>query len=178
MNNPIKKGMVIRHHEHLYFVEDVREHHSGQMKPTVHAHLRDIRAGNHVDRTLEQLLPLEPVEHTQRTLQYSYHRGDTFVFMDTQSFEECELSEAQLGTFRPFLREGQEVRAMFAGEHVVTLQPPEIVVLRVERTAAPERSVGTSNNILKEAVLDNGLTVRVPLFIKAGDQVRVDTRDH
>lgn len=177
MHVPIRKHSLIRHHGHLFFVEDFHERHTGQQKPTVHVRLRDLKDGHHVERTLDELMPLQEVEHAYRTLQYTYSRAQTFVFMETETFDEHELTAAHLHGFEPFLTEGQEFRAMFADGQLAMLETPEIITLRVETTAAPERSVGQGGSVLKEAVLQNGLTIKVPLFIKSGDLVRVDTRN-
>jgi len=176
MNVPVRRGMLIRHRGRLYFVADFNERHSGKQKPTVHVQLRDARDAHQVERTLDDLLPIEEVEHSVRNMQYLYPRGRSFVFMDSQTFEEHELGEAQLHGGEPFLTEGAEYRVMLAEGRPVSLDLPEIVNLHVKLTAPPERSVGTAANVLKEATLENGLVIRVPLFIKAGDLIRVDTR--
>lgn len=176
MNIPLSKGMLLRHHDHLYFVEDYHERHTGKQKPTVHVRLRDVRDGRHVDRTLDDLQPIEEAEHAYRMLQHTYTRGDRYVFMDMETFDEHELEEPQLEGFTPFLREGQEFRAMFADGRLIHLDLPPSVVLRVAITAAPEHSVGAAGNVMKEAELENGLAIKVPMFIKTGDLIRVDTR--
>lgn len=176
MNVPVRRGMVIRHQGRAWFVEDFHERHSGKQKPTVHVTLRDVLDGRHVERTLDELFPIQEVEHSYRMLQYLYQRGASYVFMDSQSLEEYELTARQLGEFAPFLAEGQEFRVLFIGAQPARLDLPDIVSLRVAETAAPERSVGPAGNVLKEAKLENGLVVRVPLFIRTGDLIRVDTR--
>src|SRR5436190_17525841 len=96
--------------------------------------------------------------------------------MDSESFEEVELSGPALQGFEPFLREGGEYRVFVAQDKPLRLQTAPSVELQVRDTAAPMHSVGVSNNILKEATLENGLLARVPLFIKSNDVVRIDTR--
>jgi elongation factor P len=176
MNVPIKRGMLIRHQGHVYFIDDFSERHTGKMKPTVHVVLRDARDGRHVNRALDDLLPLEEVTGGYRQMQYLYAKGDAFVFMDSSTFEQLELREAQLQGHQPFLKEGEEFRVLFAGEEPLRLEMPEIVTLTVADTAAPTHSVGSTGGVLKEATLENGLMVRVPLFIKSGDPIRIDTR--
>jgi elongation factor P len=177
MHVPIRKHSLIRNHGHLYFVEDYHERHTGQQKPTVHVRLKDLKDGRHVERTLDELMPIAEVEHSHKTLQYTYARGKTFIFMETETFDEHELSGDQLHGFEPFLAEGQEFRAMFVDGQLVNLEIPESVALHVQTTAAPERSVGQGGSVMKEATLENGLTIKVPLFIKNGDLLRVHTRD-
>jgi len=176
MSVQVKKGTLLRHHGHLYFVENVNEHHSGQMRPAIHVTLRNIMDGKHIERTIDELMPLEEIPSGYRTMQYLYAKGAARVFMDSQTFDEFELQPQVLMGFEPFLKEGEEFRVLFAAEQPVKLDTPESVALKIADTAAPTHAVGTSANIMKEARLENGLEIRVPLFIKTGDVVRVDTR--
>lgn len=175
-NIPLRRGMLIRHQNHVYEVKDFSERHTGKQKPTVHVALRDIRDGRPVDRTLDDLLPIDEVPYAWRRAQYLYAKGAVRVLMDTETFEEIELGEAQLGGRGEFLCEGSEYRVMCIDGRPAWLEMPDIVSLRVAVTAAPEHSVGVASNVTKEATLENGLMVRVPLFIKTGDLIRVDTR--
>ncbi len=175
-NVPLRRGMLIRHHEHVYEVTDFSERHSGKMKPTWHVALRDVRDGHPVDRTLGDLEPIQEVTHALRPMQYLYPKGGEHVFMDSQTFEECSLTAIQLHGCEPFLKEGEEYRVMFVDERPLALEMPEIVRLKVSQTAAPSHSVGAAGSVMKEATLENGLLVHVPLFIKMGDMIRVDTR--
>ncbi len=176
MRVPLTRGMVLRHQGHLYHVADFHERKTGKMKPTVHVQLRDLRDGHQVERTLDELEPLDEVETAIREAQYLYARGDAWVFMDNETFDEMELTEPQLAGFGPFLVEGETYRVLIADGRPVALQPPETVVLRVVHTAPPVHA-GGSSNVYKEAEMENGLTVMVPLFIRDGDLLRVLVRD-
>lgn len=175
-NVPLKRGMLVRHQNHVYEVTQFEEHHAGKQKPTVHVALRDIRDGRPVDRTLNDLLPINPVESAYRKLQYLYARGPSLALMDLESFEEYEFPSASLGNQAAFLVEGAEYRGRFIDGLLASVEVPDIVPMQVKLTAPAEHSVGAASNITKEAVLENGLEIRVPLFIKTGDMIRVDTR--
>ena len=103
-------------------------------------------------------------------------RDQTRIFMDSQSFDEFELAAPQLHGCEPFLKEGETYRVLYVDEQPLSLEMPEIIKLQVAETAAPGHSVGASASVMKEATLENGLLVHVPLFIKMGDTIRVDTR--
>jgi elongation factor P len=177
MHVPLKRGMLIRHQGHLYVVTDFQERRTGKQRATVHVALRDTRDGHQVDRTLDQLEPTDEIPSTHRDLQYLYPAGQTRVFMDTESFEQYELADAQLHGCQPFLKEGQAYRALFAAGQPLTLEMPDTISLQVTATAPPAHSVGSQSSVMKEAELENGLEVRVPLFIKNGDIIRVNRRD-
>lgn len=176
MNIPLKRGMLIKYQDHLYFVADFNERHTGRQHPTVHVQLRDIRDGRQADRTLDELLPIVEVQRSYRQMQYLYPSGDGHVFMDSETFDESTLTAPHLHGCEPFLSAGDTYRVMCAEGRVIALEMPEIVPLKVGTTAAAGHSVGGGSNITKEATLENGLEVRVPLFIKTGDIIRVDTR--
>jgi elongation factor P len=175
MNIPVKRGMLLRHHEHLYFVDDLTERHSGQQRPVVHVSLHTADDGRHVERTLDELQPIEEVPWGYRTVQYLYSKGGRYLFMDTTIFDEFELTPAALSGFEPFLLEGSEYRLLTADGRPLHLDVPDSVMLRVEDTAAPSRAVGASSNILKDALLQHNIHTRVPMFIKTGDIVRIST---
>jgi elongation factor P len=176
MNIPLKRGMLIRHQNHIYAVTDFQERHTGKQRPTVHVSLRDVRDGHPVDRTLGDLEPIQEVQHALRPMQYLYARGGERIFMDSETFEETALTAPQLHGHEPFLKEGEEYRVMYVDGQPLALELPEIVRLKVTQTAPPAHGVGGASSVLKEATLENGLDVHVPLFIKMGDMIRVDTR--
>ncbi len=178
MSVQIDRGMVIQVHHHTYLVEDFQERHSGKQKPTVHVTLKDLKDGRHVEKALDELQPIHPLDHFHRAMQFSYSRGPTLVFLDAETFEELPLDDSLLPGFRPLLREGQEFRVLFVDGLPIHVDLPDSVALRVKSTAAPERSVGQGGGVLKDATFENGLAIRVPLFIKPGDLVRIRTEDH
>jgi elongation factor P len=177
MHIPLKRGMLIRHQQHLYVVADFEERRTGKQRATVHVRLRDTRDGHQLDRTLDQLEPIDEVPSARRNLQYLYAGGENWVFMDSESFEQYELTDAQLHGCQPFLKEGAEYRGLFADGHPLSLDVPDVVQLQVTATAPPTHAVGTQSSVMKEAQLENGLEVHVPLFIKNGDTIRVSTQD-
>jgi len=157
-------------------VTEYHERHSGKMKPTIHVSLRDFRDGHPVDRTLGDLEPIVEVERAHRRMQYLYPKGDVRVFMDSESFEEYELTDAHLRGCAVFLVEGHVYRVCFIDGQPAFLELPENLPMKIAFTAPAEHAVGTAANVTKEATLENGLQIRVPLFIKTGDTIRVDTR--
>jgi len=176
MNVPLRRGSLLRYQGRYWFVDNVAERHSGKQRPVVHVALHGALEAQHIERTLDELMPIEEVACTYRPMQYLYAKGKAHLFMDSQSFEEIELAEAALHGCEPFLKEGEEFRVLYAGEQPLRLEIPESVAVRIADTAAPAHAVGAAGSVLKDAKLENGLTIHVPLFIKTGDVIRVDTR--
>jgi len=176
MQIPLKRGMLIRHQDHVYTVADFQERRTGKQRATVHVTLRDVRDGRSVDRTLGEIEPIEEVPHSHRAMQYLYPTGAQHVFMDAETFDEWTLDQAHLHGCETFLKEGDTYRVTFVDGNPLSLEMPDVIRLAVTETAAPSHSVGGASNVLKEAMLENSLLVNVPLFIKIGDTIRVDTR--
>lgn len=170
----LRKGMVIRHEGHLYVVLDFTRVQTGKQKATVHVKLRSPAGGNTTERTLDQLGQIEEVPTEVRPMQYLYSAGAERVFMDTESFEQFPLDADTLGDSVPFLVEEETYRFLTVEGRPFSLQLPTIVVLEVADTA-PVEHAGGGTSVQKEARLASGLIVRIPLFIKNGDRIRVGT---
>jgi len=171
----LRRGMLIRYGDDLAVVEDFFESKTGQQKPTVHIRLRIVGRGTHVERTLDELGEPEEVPSEIRNAQFLYSSGEEYVFMDTENYEQYILTEDQIADARDFLVPEREYKLLVAEGNAVTLQLPEAVVMTVVDTAPPQHQSSTASNVMKEARLDSGIVIRVPLFIKTGDKVRVST---
>jgi elongation factor P len=173
----LHRGAVIRHQGHLYTLLDYRVSQSGKMKPTVHLKLRDLKSGNTGERSLDELGKVEEVPTEIRNMQYLYAAGKDRVFMDSESFDEQRVAPDFFGRDADFLVEGETYRFLAIDGQPVSLQLPPVIAIEVADTAPVEHAGGMSN-ITKEARLASGLTIRVPLFIKTGDKVRVRVDNH
>lgn len=170
---PPRKGTILRHEGHLYVVADSRVAQSGKQKPTVHVKLRALD-GHSFERTLDQLGTFAPVPSEVREMQYLYASGAERVFMDTVTFDQHNIPDSRLGDAVQYLAEEQLYRFLCVDGQPISLQLPAIMVLEVADTAPPEHAGGGSS-VFKEARLNTGRVVKVPLFIKKGDKLRVKT---
>jgi len=170
----LRKGMVLRHEGHLYAVLDFGTAQSGKQKPTVHVKLRDLRSGNASERTLDQLGKIEEVESEVRPMQFLYSSGNERVFMDTESFEQYMLGQQVLGDAMGCLVEEETYRFLVVAGQPLSIQLPDVLIMEVKETAPVEHGSGHTT-VTKEATLASGLLVHVPLFIKTGDKIRVNT---
>lgn len=174
LTDALKKGMVIRHEERLYRVDDFHVAQAGQQKPRVHVKLRSLSDGHARERLLDQMGRIEEVQSVVRPVQYLYHAGHEHVFMDSDTFEQYPLTDEMVADVRDFLVENETYRLLTVEELPVEIQLPTHVALEVTETAAAEHGAG-GGSVYKEAKLASGLSVQVPLFIKTGEKVRVDT---
>lgn len=151
----------------------------GRGGATVRILARNLRTGANEEKTFSTGQTVEEITTVKKRLQYLYRDGANVVFMDPKSFEQVGIDKRVLADQIPFLKEGQEADILFwlneGREEPLGVDLPSKVTLSVVETA-PGIKGNSTTNIYKPATLENGLTVKVPLFIKKGDKVRIDTR--
>ncbi|MDE2059088.1 MAG: elongation factor P [candidate division NC10 bacterium] len=137
--------------------------------------LKNMKTGAIIDRTFrtEEKLPKAEVE--DRKVQFLYHDGDVYHFMDTESFDQFTMNEKQLGEASGFLKEEMIISVLNHRGEPIGVVLPTFVELRVVQTDPGFRG-DTASGGSKPATLETGATIQVPLFINVGDLLRVDTR--
>jgi elongation factor P len=156
-----------------HVIEDLHTSGTAQTRHKLHTRLRHLTSGRLIDRVFaeNERVAVAPLE--TRRVTYSYAQADRQVFIDAETFEEFEFSNEQLGERRWFLKENEEYKALRLDGRLLDIVLPPQIPLKVVDTAPPARSGLTS--AWKEAKLETGLQVMVPLFIANGDVIRVDT---
>ena len=137
--------------------------------------LKNLISGQVIERNFRSGEQLEPVEVEERNAQMLYAEGDTFHFMDTASYEQFHVERELIGKPAQWLMDNMEVSALFYEGRVVTVELPNFVEVDIAY-CEPAVKGDTATNTTKEASLSTGTTVQVPLFIKPGERIRVDTR--
>jgi elongation factor P len=171
----ITKGMTLVYKGNLYEVLDFEHVKRAQREAFVRAKLRNLKTGQVITESLRDSDNLEAAFLEVRPMQYLYQSGDTFVFMDKETFEERMIPAAVIEPIRGFLLEGMEVTGLYYQGELVKVEPPNFVDLRVVETPPGVRG-DTATGGEKPATLETGLVVKVPLFVEVGDVIRVDTR--
>lgn len=173
--NDLRRGMAIDYNGDICVVLDVQHRTPGNLRAFVQATLRSIRTGKSSDVRFGSTERVETVPLISRKMEFSYKDGEDYVFTDPETFETVTLPPELVGDAKYYLVENGSVTVTFVEEKAVMVELPASVVLTVSE--APEGVRGDSaNNVMKPAVLETGLNVQVPLFIKAGEKIRVDTR--
>jgi len=169
----LKRGMAIVHEGAPWLITDVTHSKQGRAGAVVRAKLKNLKIGNVVEKTFQGNEKVEPADVAYRRAQFLYHDGAGVYFMD-ESYEQFSLGLAVMEDSLQYLKEGQEVDiAMWHGSAISIKLPPK-VDLRVAE-APPAVKGDTANNPAKTVVLETGITVQAPMFIKEGDIVRVNT---
>lgn len=174
--NDIKNGMTILFEDNLYMVLEFSHVKPGKGAAFVKAKLRNLRTGSIVEKTFNSSIKLEKAMISKRSMQYLYNSGDIYNFMNMETYEQIELSQDQIGEDAKFLKEGINVDITFYEGEMLGISLPDKIEYVITHTE-PAVKGNTTNNALKDAELENGLMIRVPLFIQEGEHVLVTTSD-
>jgi elongation factor P len=170
----LKKGMLINADGNLFRVLDVMHVTPGNLRGFVRVKLRNIRNGTLADQKLRSEDSVERATLDERQMQYLYHEGDEYHFMDTSSYEQVQISSEALGDSVNYLKAEMTIQVEFYGEEPVGIELPQTVDLKVTDTV-PGIKGATASAQVKPATLETGLVVQVPPFVNEGDLIRVNT---
>lgn len=174
--NDIKNGMTLIIEGNIYQVVEFLHVKPGKGSAFMKTKLKNLRTGGTVERTFNTNVKFEKANISRSNVQYLYNTGDTYYFMNMESYEQLELTADQVGEDKKYLLENMLVDVvMFEGE-LLGLILPDKVEFTVTQTE-PAVKGNTTNNALKDAYVETGLLVRVPLFIENGEKILVTTAD-
>ena len=167
--------MAIRYHGDVTVVLDVQHRTPGNLRAFVQATIRSIRTGKSSNVRFSSTETVELVDVNRRKLEYSYKDQDGYVFMDPDTYETETLGPELVASAADYLTENLAVEVLYAEGKPVALELPSSVSLKV--VESPEGVRGDSaSNVQKPAKLETGKNIQVPLFIKEGEVIKVDTR--
>ncbi|HXE75495.1 MAG TPA: elongation factor P [Candidatus Xenobia bacterium] len=170
----LRAGMTVRLEGELYKVISADYHAGGGKMPGVtHAKLRNRLTGAVRERRFRPEERLEAVEIERQAMQFLYADDEQCYFMNPESFEQIGVPNERLGPVARYLQPELTIPVEFSDGQPVGAVFPDIVEVRVATTAPPVHGAG-SDNVWKEAELENGLTIMVPPFIAAGEMIRVE----
>jgi elongation factor P len=173
--NDLRKGMAIQYNGDVVVVLDAQHRTPGNLRAFVQVTLRSLRTGKSSDARFSSTERVDVIPMTTRKMEFSYKDGADYVFTDAETYESVTLTPEIVGDASQFLVENAPVTVTFVEEKAVSLELPSSVVLTV--SDAPEGIRGDSaNNVQKSVMLETGLSIQVPLFIKTGEKLRIDTR--
>ena len=170
-----KRQMVVMLDGSPHVIEDMHTSGTAQTRHKLHTRLRHLTTGRVIDRVFaeNERVPVAPLETRRAT--YSYAQGDTRIFADIETFDEFEFSNEQLAERLWFLKENEEYKVLRLDGRLLDIVLPPQISLKVVDTAPASRTA--LNSSWKEAKLETGLQIMVPLFVANGDILRVDTTE-
>jgi elongation factor P len=170
-----RKGLKVQIDSEPYLMVECNFVKPGKGQALYRTKLKNLLKGTIVDRTYRSGDSLEAADVHEAQLQFLYRDGDQFVFMDPETFEQPALSAAQVGEEAKWLKEGTTCSITFWNDRPISMSAPNHMVLRIEYTEPGVRG-DTATNVTKPAKLETGAEIQVPIFVKAGELVKVDTR--
>lgn len=174
--NDIKTGMTLIIEGGIYQIVDFLHVKPGKGSAFMKTKLKNLRTGGTIERTFNTNVKFEKANIEKSNVQYLYNTGDNYNFMNMETYEQLELSADQLGNDKNFLIENMNVLvSFFQGELLGVILPDKIEMTVTETEPAVKGN--TTNNATKDATVETGLKVRVPLFIEQGEKIIVSTAD-
>ena len=174
--NDIKNGMTLKIDNNLFMVIDFQHVKPGKGSAFVRVKLRNLRTGTTIEDTYNTNVKLETAHIDKQTMQFLYAQGDSYCFMNMQTYDQVELRKSQPGDDYKFLKENLEVIISFYEGEVLGLILPDKIEYTITKSE-PGVKGNTTSTAMKDATLENGMTIKVPMFIEEGENILVSTAD-
>ena len=171
-----RNGMCIEYNNKLCTIVEFQHVKPGKGGAFVRTKLRDIKTGRVVDYTFNAGTKFDSVRLETKKMQFLYSDGTDFNFMDMSSFEQLSIPAETVGSAANWLKENDEATLMYAGDELISIEPPMFVELEVTETE-PGFKGDTATNPTKPAPLETGVTIQVPTFVEIGNVLQIDSRD-
>jgi elongation factor P len=173
--NDLRKGMAIKYNGNAAIVLEVHHRTPGNLRAFVQAIIRYINTGKSADVRFGSTDKVELVDVERKQLDFSYKDKEGYHFMDPESYDTITFQEDFVKEAKDYLTENLSVQVLYTEGKAVEIELPASVHLKVVESAEGVRG-DTASNVTKPAVLESGKTVYVPLFIKEGELIKIDTR--
>ncbi len=170
-----RKGLRLIVDGQPYVIVDFQHFQMGRGRANIRTKLKHIKTGAIVEKVFGSNDAFDTPDVETKTMQYLYEGGGEYAFMDSKTFEQIAITAGILGDARWYLIENQEYQIFFLENEPLSVDLPSSVIMKVVSTEPAVRG-DTVTNITKPATLESGLIVKVPPFVKEGDNVKVDTR--
>ena len=172
----IRKGLKIQIDGDPYIVVDFQFVKPGKGTAFTKCRLKNLITGSVLDRTYRTSEKLEPANIEEKNMQFLFHEGDNFVFMDNTSYEQVYVPPDVVGDAAKFMHDNLDVTVMLFNERPVGISLPNFVTLQVTHTEPGVRG-DTASGATKQATLNTGAVINVPLFVDQGEWLKIDTRN-
>ena len=174
--NDVKNGMTILVDDVPYTVIEFQHVKPGKGAAFVKTKLKNLRTGANIEYTFNSSIKVERAMVEKKPMQYLYNTGDNYAFMNMETYEQVELNKNVLEDQIDYLKENLEVELIFYKEELIGVNLPEKIEVLVTSTE-PAVKGNTATNATKEAIVETGLKVRVPLFVNEGETIIISTSD-
>lgn len=173
--NDFKTGVTIELDGQAYQVVEFQHVKPGKGAAFVRAKLKNVQSGATIERTFRGGEKVPKAHLDRREMQYLYSDGDGYVFMDNENYEQITIGPNQIGEGIKWLLENMNIHVLIFQNNIIGIELPNFVELEVTDTE-PGIKGDTATGATKNATLETGAVVQVPLFVNTGDRLRIDTR--
>jgi elongation factor P len=172
----LRKGILIRYNNDVWKVVEYQHIAPGNWRAMVRMKLKNLNNDKVIEDRVRAGDDIDIVQSEIRPVQYLYHDGDRYHFMDTETYDQIELSEDMVGDAAQFMKENDTVNLLVLdGNHIAGVELPTFVTLKVIQADVAVRG-DTATSVLKNVTLETGTVIQAPNFIKEGDVLKIDTR--
>jgi elongation factor P len=172
----LRPGMVISHEGDLYTVFSTEHRTPGNKRGSMQTRMKSLRTGSIVDYRFRAEEFIERAILDEIEFEYLYHEGDAYHFMNTETYEQMQMTREELGESFYYLIPNTIVKVEFFEEKPIGVDLPDTMDLKVVQTE-PTLQKATASAVMKQATLETGLVIQVPPFVNNGDKVKVDTSE-
>lgn len=173
--NELKPGLTVTLEGIVYLIVDSQQVKPGKGSAFARVKLKNMRLGTVIDRTFRSGERIEEAFVNERKLQYLYQAGESFHFMDTETYDQLTIEKDQMEKTHTFLKENMVITLLEYEGQILSVTPPMFVELKVTETEPGLRG-DTAKGGNKLAKVETGASLQVPLFVQAGDVIKIDTR--
>jgi elongation factor P len=172
----LRPGMVIQHEGQLFSVFSTEHRTPGNKRGSMQTRMKNLRTGAIIDYRFRAEEFVDRAILDEVEFEYLYHEGDEYYFMNTQSYEQMQMTKDELGETVYYLIPNTIVKIEFFEEKPIGVDLPDTMDMKVVQTE-PTLQKATASAVMKPATLETGLVVNVPPFVNEGDRIRVDTSE-
>lgn len=173
-SNQLTPGMIISLEGKIYRVESCVKVTVAKGVPFIKTKLKNLMSEEMIEKNFKLGQPIQDVSLVERKLEYLYLEGKDYLFLDIGNLEQILVPTEIIGDKINYLKEGTEIKAMFYGSSIFSVELPQFLELMVVKTEAGNSAANA--NATKVAVLETGAKIEVPLFVESGDIVKADTQ--
>ena len=170
-----RNGTTFEMDSHVYRVVEFQHVKPGKGAAFVRTKLKNVIVGTTMEKTFNPSEKVEEVSITTSEMQYLYNDGETYTFMDNNTYEQVELNKDSIEDILPYLLDNMNVKVLSYKGNIFGVEPPTFVELEVTYTE-PGIKGATATGSTKPATVETGASFQVPLFVEIGDKIRIDTR--
>lgn len=173
--NELRNGTFFKEGKEIFQVITYEHMKTGRGSGNIKLKVRNLKTGSVLEKSFITGARVDDAEVEKKKAQFLYRDGETYSFMDQVSFDQFTVSGSVLGDQTKYLKDGLEVILVVSEGEALGMELPMSLVYTIAETGPGEKG-NTVSNVFKEATVDNGLVVKVPMFMRVGEKIRVDTR--